>query len=172
MAGCIASMMKMPLTAIVFSLEALGCVNNILYVIIVVAVSYIITEIFGIKGINDSIINNLVKAQEETHERKTIDARITIKEGSFAEYKHARDILWPANFLLLSIIPSKTRNPHTDQQTAKTLHAGDVLHIRYSTFSEIQTRAELIAIVGEQDFTETITEKEQNMVINIKRRQF
>ena len=122
--------------------------------------SYIITEIFGAKVINDSIINNLVKAQEETHERKTIDARIVIKKGSFAEYKHARDILWPANFLLLSIIPSKTRKPQTDQQTAKTLHEGDILHIRYSTFSETQTRAELMAIVGEQDFIETIIEKE------------
>ena len=159
-AGCISSMMKMPLTAIIFSLEALGCVNNILYVVIVVAVSYIITEIFNVKGINDSIINNLIKAQEETHERKTIDARIIIKKGSFAEYKHVRDILWPANFLLLSIIPSKTRKPQTNLQMEKTLHEGDVLHIRYSTFSEEQTKTELIAIVGEQDFAEDIVEKE------------
>ena len=158
MAACISSMMKMPLTAIIFSLEALGLVNNILYVVIVVAVSYITTEIFGVKGINDSIINNLIKAQEETHERKTIDTHIVIKKGSFAEHKHVRDILWPANFILLSIIPSKTRKPQTDRQMEKTLHEGDLLHIRYSTFSDEQTKAELVAIVGEQDFLEVVVE--------------
>lgn len=153
--ACISAMMKMPLTAIAFSLEALGCVNNVLSVIIVVAVSFIITEIFGVKGINDSIIDNLVKAQEETHERKIIDTHVIIKKGSFAEFRHAKDILWPSNFFLLSIIPSKTRYAEVDQQGAKTFHEGDILHIRYATFDEVYTRAELVAIVGEQDYCET-----------------
>jgi hypothetical protein len=139
----------------VFSLEALSSANNVLHVIVVVAVSYIITEIFGVKGINDSILDNLIKAQEETHERKIIDTHITIQKGSFAEYRQAKDILWPSNFFLLSIIPSKTRYAEIDQQGAKTFHAGDVLHIRYATFDEPHTKAELIKIVGEQDYDET-----------------
>ncbi|MBR5900369.1 MAG: chloride channel protein, partial [Clostridia bacterium] len=153
--ACISSMMKMPLTAIVFSLEVLGCSNNVLYVVIVVAVSYVITESLGAKGINDSIVNDLIKSQEETHERKIIDTHIVIKKGSFAEYMHARDIIWPANFFLLSIIPSETRHAHVDQQGSKTFHEGDVLHIRYATFDEAQTKRDLIAIVGEQDYDET-----------------
>ena len=155
--ACVSSMMKMPLTAIVFSIEAFRSVDNILYVIIVVAVSFIITEIFGAKGINDSILTNLVKAQEETHDRRIIDTHITIKKGSFAEYMHAKDIIWPANFFLLSIIPSKTRYAHIDDQGSKTFHEGDVLHIRYATFDEAHTKAELIAIVGDQDYDETET---------------
>ena len=153
--ACIASMMKMPLTAIVFSMEAIGCGGNILHVVIVVAVSYIITEIFGVKGINDSIVDNIVKSQEETHSRKIIDTHVTIKKGSFAEYRHARDILWPSNFFLLSIIPSKSRRPQIDQQGSKVFHEGDVLHIRYATFDEQHTKEELIAIVGEQEFAQT-----------------
>ena len=153
--GCISAMMKMPLTAFVFSLEVLGCANNIFYVIIVVAVSFIITEVFGVKGINDSIVNNLVSAQEETHERKVIDTHITIQKGSFAEYRHAKDILWPANCFVLSIAPSKSLYSHMDQQGEKTFHAGDVLHLRYATFDEEHTKKELTAIVGEQDFGKT-----------------
>jgi hypothetical protein len=148
-------MMKMPLTAIVFSLEAFGCVDNVLYVIIVVAISFVITEIFDTKGINDSIINNIIKSQEETHERKVIDTHITIKKGSFAEYMHAKDVLWPSNFFLLSIIPSKSRYAQIDQQGAKVFHEGDVLHVRYATFDEQQTKAYIMAIVGEQDYAET-----------------
>jgi hypothetical protein len=100
-------------------------------------------------------IDNMVKAQEETHERKIIDTHITIKKGSFAESRHARDILWPANFFLLSIIPSKTRYAQIDEQGAKTFHEGDVLHIRYATFDEEHTKAQLTAIVGEQEYDET-----------------
>lgn len=154
-AACISAMMKMPLTAVVFSLEALGCVNNVLYVIVVVAVSFIITEIFEVKGINDSILGNLIKAQEETHERKIIDTHVIIKKGSFAEYRHARDIIWPSNFFLLSIIPSKSRRVQVDQQGAKIFHAGDVLHIRYATFDEPYTKHQLMTIVGDQDYDET-----------------
>lgn len=153
--ACISAMMKMPLTAVVFSLEALGCVNNVLHVIIVVAVSFIVTELFEVKGINDSILDNLLKAQEETHERKIIDTHVTIKKGAFAEFRHVRDILWPANFFLLSIIPSKSRQVQIDQQGEKTFQAGDVLHIRYATFDEAITKKQLIAIVGEQDYDET-----------------
>lgn len=163
--ACISSMMKMPLTAIVLSIEALGCASNVLLVVIVVGVSYAVTEIFGVKGINDSIINNLIKAQEETQERKTVDTRITIKKGSFAEHKHARDILWPANFMLLSITPSSTRKALRNPQMEKTLHEGDVLHIRYSTFSEEQTWKDLVAIAGEQDISDNAKEKaEENSI--------
>ena len=153
--ACISSMMKMPLTAVVFSLEALGCAENVIHVIIVVAISFIVTEIFEAKGINDSILDNLIKAQEETHERKIIDTHVTIKKGSFAEFRHARDILWPANFFLLSMIPSKSRRSEIDQQGDKTFHEGDVLHIRYATFDEAYTKAQLTAIVGEQEYDET-----------------
>ena len=155
--SCISAMMKMPLTAIVFSIEALGCVDNILHVIIAVAVSYIITEIFKTKGINDSIIKSIIKTQEETHERKIIDTHVVIKKDSFAENMHAKDILWPANFFLLSIIPSKSRQVQIDQQGDKSFHEGDVLHIRYATFDEPHTKKELTAIVGEQDYDETST---------------
>lgn len=155
--ACISAMMKMPLTAIVFSMEVFGCVDNVLYVVIAVAVSYIITEIFNAKGINDGIIKNIVKSQEETHERKIIDTHVVIKKGSFAENMHVKDILWPSNFFLLSIIPSKSRQVQIDQQGDKSFHEGDVLHIRYATFDEIHTKKELMAIVGEQDYDETST---------------
>ena len=152
--ACISSMMKMPLTAIVFSMEVFGCTSNVVYVIIAVAVSYVITELFKAKGITDGIIKNLIKSQEETHERKIIDTHVVIKKGSFAENMHAKDILWPANFFLLSIIPSKTRYAEIDQQGDKRFHEGDVLHIRYETFDEEYTKKVLTSIVGNQEFIE------------------
>ena len=120
----------------------------------IVVVLYIITELFKAKGITDGIIKNLIKSQEETHERKIIDTHVVIKKGSFAENMHAKDILWPANFFLLSIIPSKTRYAEIDQQGDKRFHEGDVLHIRYETFDEEYTKKVLTSIVGKQEFIE------------------
>ncbi len=155
--ACISAMMKMPLTAIVFSIEVFGCTNNIVYIIIAVSVSYIITEIFKAKGITDGIIKNLIKSQEETHERKIIDTHLVVKKGSFAENMHSKDILWPANFFLLSIIPSETRYAEIDQQGDKRFHEGDVLHVRYETFDEEYTKKALTDIIGEQEFVEQET---------------
>ena len=56
---------------------------------------------------------------------------------------------------MLSIIPSKSRRPEIDQQGEKIFHEGDVLHIRYATFDEANTKKQLTAIVGEQDYDET-----------------
>ena len=46
---CISAMMKMPMTAVVFAVEALGCFENIVYIILAVVVSYLLTEIFEVK---------------------------------------------------------------------------------------------------------------------------
>ncbi len=159
--ACVSSMMKMPLTAIVFALEVFGSVDNLLFIIITVAISFIITEIFGVKGINDNIVDNIIKEQEETSERKVIDTHVTIKKGSFAENMHSKDILWPANFFLLSITESKTHYEQIDNQGDKQFDAGDVLHIRYATFDEEQTQKELESIVGKQDY-ENLGDSEQN----------
>ena len=68
--ACIAGMMKMPLTAIVFSLEAFSLYKNIFSVILVVLVSYIITEISGVKSINDYVLDKRIKNQNEEKTEK------------------------------------------------------------------------------------------------------
>ncbi len=54
----ISGMMRMPLTAIVFTLEALMGFNNILYVVIAVAVCYSITSMFKVKSISHLSIDS------------------------------------------------------------------------------------------------------------------
>ncbi|MBQ7339354.1 MAG: chloride channel protein [Clostridia bacterium] len=148
--ACISAMMKMPLTAIVFALEVFGCVGNVLHLIIVVAISYAITEIFGIKGINATIINSLTKIQEETQEKKVLDVFLVVKKGCFAEYKKSKDIIWPSN---LSVISKSSHNLDNENRDAETFYEGDVLHVRCETFDEEQTKVKLNAILGEQDYS-------------------
>lgn len=154
-AACIGSMMKMPLTAIIFSVEALSCYGNIIHVVVAVALGYAITEIFAAKSINDIVLENRLEAMHANTKSKVYDTFVTVREDSFAVGKQIRDILWPANLFVLSVKYSTRNTVVVDEHGGNDLRAGDVLHVRYSTYDEEITKHEITAIVGSQDYVES-----------------
>lgn len=150
----ISGMMNMPLTAIVFAVEALSFHQNIIYVIAVAGVAYIIVEVFGVKSINDCILEKRVEEIDEVSPVRVFDTFVTVKENSFAVGKQIRDIFWPSNLFVLSI-KHPSSDAEVDERGGKDIREGDVLHVRYSTHDERQTKEELEAIVGEQDYFES-----------------
>lgn len=150
--AAVSGMIKAPVTAVVFAIEAMGCIDNVLAVIIVSVCSFLITEMFGAHSVTDSVLEDQVEVLNKEKERKVIDAFVTVKEGTFAVGKQIRDILWPVNLFVLSVQRAKTSE--VDEHGGKTMMAGDVLHVRYSTTDEVRTRDDLTAIVGEQDYAE------------------
>ena len=154
--GCIAGMMKMPLTAIVFAVEALSCYDNILYVIIVAVTAFIITEIFGAHSINDTVLEDRAHAQNEGKKFRVIDTFVTVQPGAFAVGKQIRDIFWPRNLFVLSVQHGKKHGAEVDEHGGKEIREGDILHVRYSTYEEEKTAEELMDIVGEQVFDRSV----------------
>ena len=148
--ACIAGAMKMPLTAIVFSLEALSCHNNIVPVIIVSFVAFLITEIFEVKSISDVIIELREDFEEDKSQHVIVEKDVVVKEGSFAVDKQIRDIFWPRNLFVLSLKHPDGKEK-TDEHGSKEIRVGDILHIRYSTADELMTESELASIVGKQE---------------------
>lgn len=151
--ACIAGMMKMPITAIVFAVEALSCYHNVLYVIVVVTVAFIVTELFGAHSINESVLKSRVEEQKGGLQHQVREALVRVQDGSFAIGKQIRDIFWPANLFVLSVKKNPTAEAVVDEHGGKVLHAGDTLHVRFLTYDEQETREDIVAIVGEQDFT-------------------
>ncbi len=144
MASCIASLMKMPITAIAFAVEALGCGQNILHLVVVCTVSYIITEMFGAKSINDKVIEDRISEYSKKHPPKLIDTTIKIQKDAFAVGKEIRDIFWPTGLFVLSTTHSED---NSDKHThSEGLREGDTLHIRYTTCDEERSQHELDAI--------------------------
>ena len=147
--ACISGMMKMPLTAIVFAVEALSCYSNIMSVIVVAGVAFLITELFSVESINDRVLDNLIAEINNGKTTTLVDRYVTAKEGSFAIGKQVRDVFWPARLIVLS----KKRPadlPQVDEHDAKQIHTGDVLHIRCETFDEQSLNNDLAAILGEE----------------------
>ena len=157
--ACIAGMMKMPLTAIIFSVEALSCYENILYVIVVATVAFIITEFFGAQSINDSVIEHRVESLHEGKTAKVMDVFVTVQPDSFAIGKQIRDILWPYNLFVLSLKHTQDGQAEMDEHGEKEIRQGDILHVRYSTYDDARTIEELLAIVGEQEICEREAEQ-------------
>ncbi len=145
--ACIAGMMRMPLTAIVFAVEALSGYNNILYVILAAATAFVITELFGVNSINDSVLEHRMATLGRGGDRRVIDTNVTVQAGSFAVGREIRDILWPNGLFVLSVKRAGAAEPHGG------LCAGDVLHVRYATCDDAE-RKELLALVGEQEYEE------------------
>ncbi|MBQ7788622.1 MAG: chloride channel protein [Clostridia bacterium] len=148
--ACLSGLMKSPLTAIVFAIEALSCYENIISVIIVSLFSYLVTELFGAKSINDSAMETRIEELNEGKEAKTIKARVTVMPGAFAVGKQIRDIFWPANLFVLSVTKAKTHSSEVDEHGGKDLKVGDELEIQYTTFNDTLTKKEIEAIVGKQ----------------------
>jgi hypothetical protein len=137
-------MMKMPLTAIAFAVEALSAANIILPVLLVAGVAYGLTEWLGAVSINDRVLDGRMEKIYEGRKVVTADATVKVQAGSFADGKEIRDILWPNGLFVLSV-DSESGHGGND------LNAGDCLHVRYATRFENRLKKELAAIVGEQE---------------------
>lgn len=153
--SCISGMMKMPLTAIFFSVEALSCSTNIIYVIVAAVISFVITEIFREVSINDIVVENKQKEVDLGKTAVTVETLVTVNKSSFAEGKQMRDILWPHGLHVLAV---KKKRAISEQNASSyggyVMREGDVIHIRYTTFNEQNLIRQLYDIVGEEQSNE------------------
>lgn len=147
--ACISGVMKMPITAILFAVEALGGGNNILYVVVVSVVAFIITEIFKEKSITDMVVEHRQESLLKDKTSTIVEEFYIVQPNSFAEGKQLRDILWPAMCYVLSVkkneyAKEEDANPHGGH----ALVEGDVLHLRYITYDRNKTEEKIYHIVG------------------------
>ncbi len=142
MSAFLAASSKIPMTAIAFSVEALSGLYNILPIAIGTAVAYVIAEAAGAVSLTDSVIESKIKSHTKGKDPFVIDTRFTVAKDSFAEGKEIRDILLPPNCLIVSM----EKRDHE----AVALCEGDILHLRYKTFDNKESYADLIALFGKQ----------------------
>lgn len=143
MTAFLAASSKIPLAAIAFSLEALSGLPNVLPIALGTAAAYIFTESAGAVSLTDAVIEGKIKHHVKDRDFFVIDTRFTVSDGSFAMGKEIRDILMPPNCIIVS---AEKKNPDIP-----ALSAGDVLHLRYKTYDNRETYADLIALFGKQE---------------------
>lgn len=133
---------RAPLNAMTFGCEALFGFTNLVPIAIGVVTSFIVIEPLGVTAFSDILIEDKIHAQTHGKEIHTVDAHFTAKSDAFITGKEVRDILWPANCVVLSVDKENVHSP--------TVQEGDVLHIRYKTAFPEESFKTIEAIVGHQ----------------------
>ena len=135
---------RIPLTACVFGVEALGGINNILPIVIATTIAFLIVEGSGLEDLTDKIIEAKLHKVNKGRMAYDVEIPLTVQPNSFAVGKELRDILWP-NFCA---VVSVTRA--TAAKNYAPLSEGDIITVRYVTYDPKATALELKDLVGEQ----------------------
>lgn len=136
---------RTPITAVIFAVEVLCGLSNVLPIIIGVTFSYIIIETFGETSFNETVIESQVEKEHEGKIAHFVDAHLTVQNDAFVVGKDIRDILWPPTCVILSV----DKNPSSGHGSMG-MTAGDVLHLQYKTYDPERSKNILESLVGSQ----------------------
>ena len=153
--GFMSAASRVPLSAIMLALEAMNGTGNILFIAVSVSVSFMLLELTKLPAINDIVLETTIKISTHERQPKNVEISLEVKPDAFVAGKTVRDVLWPANTIILSV----TRAEHTESENGerltkdgqKELKAGDILRLRFQTYDEETTVSGLLALLGEQN---------------------
>lgn len=143
---------RIPITAIVFGIEALAGAQAVLPITVGVTIAFVVIEAVGVKSFTDTVIESKVEKYNSHRTNVTIDSYLTVKDGSFVIGKEIRDILWPPACVIVSV-----NNAISAVRIGSGMAVGDVLHVHCRSTHPSITAQDLEALVGKQDFD--ITER-------------
>lgn len=135
---------RIPVTACVFAVEALGCINAVLPIIIATTVALLVTEASGLEDFTDTVIAAKLRSIIKGKEPVIIEVPLRVEADSFAVGKELRDILWPNSCSVVSRERSK------ENRGNPWIVAGDVITVHYKTYHPELTAEELEILVGPQ----------------------
>ena len=107
--------------------------------------SYAVIEIVGIESFTDAVIE--AKKEKKTRGKKIfeIEREFVIQEGAFAVGYDVKDVFWPPNCVVVSIVKNKDSSEHHG-----VLGEGDKLCIHYKTAFPEEVFGQLEDFVGKQ----------------------
>ena len=157
MISYLASIQRVPMTAIIFSMELFGSVNNILFVILGVFLSFMIIEMFNNRSLNDISLEQRLKVDNKDRVKVFKETTMVVQSNSFAIGKTIRDIFWPTDCQVLSLIYNTKQAAIKDGE--KHIHEGDLVKLRYARYldDKDETLATLKSILGNQEMNEMDT---------------
>lgn len=163
MASFLSSSSRIPLTALAFAAEALCVANNVLPAVVGVVVAYLVAELTGKPAFTDTVI---AAKTHDSHAGKTaivVDSHMRVSADAFAIGMEIRDILWPPTCTVLSVHKAVPATGHDAGRIAE----GDLLHLHYLTYDEIESMELLTHILGEQtdDYSARVHESKGDHVV-------
>lgn len=158
MAAFLGAAMHTPITALVFSIEALSCLNNVLFVGVAVFFAYLLMEILGVESVTGMVLKSRIEDRNKNKVNFASSAHLSVKPNSFAVGKALSDLFLPYRCIVLSVTQDDVKEFAGD--SGRVFKAGDKLHIRFLCADEDYEEylAKLCDIFGKQQIG--VTKKE------------
>lgn len=138
---------QIPITAIVFGIEALAGVGAVLPITAGVTIAFVVIEAVGVKSFTDTVIESKIEKYNSHRENVTIDAYLTVEEDAFVIGKEIRDVLLPHSCVIVSI-----NNAISVGRIGSGITVGDIIHVHCQSTHPHHTARELEALFGKQSF--------------------
>ena len=135
---------RIPLTACVFAVEALGGIHNVLPIVLATTVALVVVELSGLEDFTDTVIHAKVRSITKGKQPTVVEASLTVKPEAFVIGKELQDILWPNSCVVVSF-------ERVEKNREKIgINEGDIITVHYTTFHPETTAEELNVLVGDQ----------------------
>lgn len=158
MCAFLGGVMRAPITAIVLVVEMTNQLTASLWAAcLVILLSYFIIELFNIEPIYDNSLGNLLKKRFEGKRKKLVECEVEIEPGSFAVDRSVRDILWPANTLVIKVKKTDAEGNiiyRMDKDGERKIHVGDKFVIQAETSDFEETYRQICYIVKRPGYTD------------------
>lgn len=155
------AVMNAPVTAVVFILEATGQYTGTLFYITAVFIAMAVASAFNTDSLNDTLLKKLLRQRYDGKKASFVLLEGIVTQNAFAVDKRAKDILWPANCLVRTLL--RVNKPMSAATMVKggekTFHAGDKLLMQAQTYDVNALKKELEGLLGKQDFKELPDER-------------
>lgn len=149
--------LRAPLTATVLFIELTCRYTNCFYVVLVIFLVNVITNIFNQTPFYDRVLENLTEKQDEGKTARITSFKMKVAEKAFVTGKTVRDIMWPPSSVVISITRADNAEQDMDHDGEKKLFAGDTVIVRVKTYDENKTIENFKELVGSQYPIEEIT---------------
>ena len=161
MCAMLGAVMRAPIMSVVLVVEMTRVTVHLWAVCLVITLSYFVIELFNVEAIFDKSLSNILKERNAGKKRKLVELEVEIEHNSFAVGRCVRDILWPANTIVLKVKKTDADgNPiyRMDKDGERIIHAGDRFIIQAETSNFEKTYRELCFIVKRPDFVESMSD--------------
>ena len=138
---------RVPITALAFALEALSGLTNFLPIAIGVAIAFTVIETVGEHSFNDTVVDMKIAERNRGREVYENEAELIVSGDAFVIGREIRDVLWPPNCTVVSVI----KNPYAASHRSSEFGEGDMLRVHFRTTDPEFIAARLEELVGKQD---------------------
>lgn len=134
---------RIPLTACVFAVEALGGIHNVPAILIAATVAFLTVELSGVKDLTETAIEAKLHSIRKGAKPTAAEITLTVEENSFAVGKELCDLLWPDACTVVAFEAAQEDHDRVGIQP------GDRITVRYQSHTPDVTAGELTALTGQ-----------------------